>query len=102
MVHAALQELRMQSVQHVEEVLPRRSLVLRVLVREVLGEVRVLLHLRVDLLDGELIVMWHLDEGHLRFQQQVLLAAKDLLKKVLVDYGLVREIHLKAAKQKLE
>ena len=69
--------------------LPWRSLVLRVLVREVLDEVSILQHLWVKLLDGELIVVRHLDEGHLRLQQQILLAAKDLLEKVLVDYSII-------------
>ena len=84
----------MDRVEHVHEVITGWSSVLRVLVREVLEELGVLLELRPQRLDGELVVERHLDGLHLRLLQQLLAAGEDVLQPILVNYRLVRQVVL--------
>ena len=90
--------VRIERVQHVEEILPRGALALRVLVREVRHEVCVLDEHGIQVLDAELIVSGDLYVVDLRLFEQLLLAAQDLLEKVLIDYCLIREIELKTTR----
>ena len=98
-VHDLAQVLGVDRVQHVEEVLPRRPLVLRVLGREVLHELGVLLELRPEAADRELVVVGHLDVVHGGLQQQRLLAREDLLEEVVGHQVLVREVVLLCKKK---
>jgi len=75
--------LRMNRVQDVEEVLPRWPLALRVPVGEELQHLRVLLELRPESLDGELLVLLDRNLVDLRLLQEVLLSAEDLVEEIL-------------------
>ena len=84
----------MQSVQHVEEIVARWALPLRVLVREVRDEPGVLHELRIEGLDAQLLVLRHLDFLDLGLLEQMLLAGQDLLEEVLVHLAGRREVVL--------
>ena len=94
MLHDLREVVRMDCVQHVEEVLAWWPLALRVLVREKLHHLCVLHEHREDGLDAELRVLRHRDFLDLRLLQQVLFADEDCLKEVFVHHGLVREVEL--------
>ncbi len=94
MVHALLEELRVDRVQEVHEISARGTLVLRVFVWQVREELRVILEPREDALDGQLVVVWHLDELHLRLLKQMLLAGQHLLKEVLIYNVLIGQVIL--------
>ena len=81
-------------VEHVEEVLPRRPFVLRVLVGEVLGEVPILLEGGPQRLHRQLVVVRHRDLVHVRLLQQLLLPSEDIFQEVLVDACLIGEVVL--------
>ena len=100
-VHDLLEVVRIQGVEDIEEVLARWSLAGWVLVRKVGQEDRVLLELRIELLDGELIVVGHVDVLHLDLLEQLLLADQDILEEVLVDEALRRQIKLEAIEEKI-
>lgn len=89
-----LQVVRLQRVEYVEEVLSWRSLAFRVLVGEVALKDRVLSHRRVDVLDTELLVVWHFDEDHVRPLEQLLLPGEHLLDEVLGHDRFVRQVEL--------
>ena len=84
----------MDGVEDVEEVLPRRALVLRILGGEVLGEVGVLLEVGPEAADGELVVLRHLHLADLLLLEELLLAGEHVLEEVLVDDGLVGQVEL--------
>ena len=86
----------MDSVEDIEEVVPRWTFAHRELVREVAGHGLVLLELRPDGLDRERIVVGHLDGADLGLLEELLLAGQDILEEVLVHDGLVREVELQA------
>ena len=93
-VHDLAQVLRVDGVEDVEEVLPRRPLVLRVLGREVLHELGVLLELGPEAPDRELVVMRHLDVVDVGLQNERLLAREDLLQEVVGDQVLIGQVIL--------
>ena len=86
--------VRLQGMEHVEEVLPWRSLSLRVLVREVRLEVWVLLHRWIDVLDRQLFIMRNFDGDDVNLLEQLLLPGEHGLDKVLGHDGLVRQVEL--------
>ena len=88
--------VRVQRVHDVEEVLAGRPLILRVVIREVGVEDRVLLELGEERLDRELVVLGYLDLLDLQLLEQLLLAAEDILEEVLVDKALRRQVELEA------
>ena len=94
--HHLREVVRVDSVQHVEKVVTWWALAFRVLVREELHHLRVLLEHREDGLDAELLVLRHLDVGDLGLLEQVLFAGEDCLEEVFVDRGLVRQVVLQA------
>ena len=101
MVHDLLEVVRVQGVEDVEEVVTRWSLAGWVLVGEVRHEDRVLLELRIQSLDGQLIVMWHYDILHLYFLEELLLTNQDILKEIFVDKALGWQIELEAVMEKI-
>ena len=94
MTHDLRQVLMMERVEDVEEVLARRTLVLRVRCREVLGELWVLLELRPEPPDGELVVVGDLDLVDVRLLHEHLLAGEDILQEVFVDTCFVWQVIL--------
>ena len=89
-----LQVVRVERVEHVEEVLPRRPLVLGVLVGEVAGQQVVLGELGPEAPDGQLIVVRDLDVADVFLPDQLLFVRQHLLEEVLVDRGRRREVEL--------
>ena len=66
----------------------------RVPVGEVLKHLHVLLDLRVDVLDAELVELGHVDRPELGHREQALLVGKDLLEEVLVDHRVRGQVEL--------
>ena len=96
-VQEPLQELWEDGVEYVEEVLPRRSLALRVIIREVPDQEVVLGELRPQVLHRQLLVVRDLDVGDVFLLDQGLLLGQDLLEEVLVDQSLRWQVELEAA-----
>ena len=84
----------MQSIQYVEEVLSRRPLAFRILVWKVGEKVRILRELRIEISNGELVVLRNFNLVDLLLLEQLLLACEDLLEKVLIDDRFIRQIEL--------
>jgi hypothetical protein len=84
----------MERVEDVEEVLPARVAALRQLVGEVGLEVRVVLHLRCQAHDAELVVLGHGGGADVPERQQLLLAPEELSKEVLRDHEVGRHVEL--------
>ena len=84
MVEDPLEELRIERVEHVEEVLPRRALALGVLIREVPHEEVVAGELRPQCFDRDLLIVWHLDRRDVGLLDQCLLVGQYLLEEVFV------------------
>ena len=93
-VQHLLQEVRVDGVEHAEEVLAGRALILGQDVREVRRHLFVLLELRPDVLGGQLVVVRHFNVGHLLLAEQLLLALEDGLEEVLVDVADGRQVVL--------
>ena len=85
MGHHLLQIIRIQGIQDGEEVLSGWALVPRKNIWEILLELKVLLVLGPEPLDGELIVMRDLDRGHRLLLEELLLSGEHGLQEVLVD-----------------
>ena len=83
-------------VEHVEEVAAVWQLALRQVVWHVRHELRVLAVPRVEVADGDLVVLGRVDLLDVLEGEQLLLVAQDLLEEVLVDHGVGRYIELKA------
>ena len=86
--------LGVERVQDVEEVLPRRRLALGVLGGEEGEEVAVLLDVRPQRLDRELVVVGHRDVPHLALPQQLLVLRQHFLEEVLVDHVFWGQVEL--------
>ena len=97
MVEQPLQELWVECVEDVEEVLPRRALALRVLIRKVPDHKVILSELRPQRLHRELFIVWNLYVRDVALLDQRLLVGEDLLEEVLVDEALWRQVELEAA-----
>ena len=98
-LHDLRQVVRVQRVEDVEEVLPRRTLVLRVLVRKVRQEDGVLLELGIERLHRQLVVVRDLDRRDGRLLVELLLPGEDVLQEVLVDEAFGRQVELEAVDQ---
>ena len=94
MVHDLGEVFRMKCVQNVEEVLSWWTFTFREDGREVGHELGVLLELGPERLDTELIIVGHGNVINLLLLHQLLSAGKDILKKVLVDGFLRRQVIL--------
>ena len=94
--HHLLEIFWVDRVENVEEILSRWPLVLRILVREEGHHGRVLLELRIEILDRNLIVMRNLNLLNSALPQQLLFASQNILQEVLVDYILRWQIELQA------
>ena len=88
------EEVGMDGIEDVEEVLPRRTLAIWEDVREVLLHLLIIGELRPEVLDGQLVVVGHLDADDLLLLEQLLLAGEHLLQEVLVDRGGRRQVEL--------
>ena len=84
--------LLVDGVEDVEEVGTIRELAFRELGGEVDGDVRVALELRVEVGDGDLVVLGRVDPLHLRQLEELLLAGEDLAEEVLVRAGIWRDV----------
>ena len=88
----------MHGVENIEEVLARRTFVFGIFVWEVLQELLVVLKVRVEVLDRNLIIFGHVDVVDLLLLQQVLLPCEHVAEEVLVDRALARKIVLNCIK----
>ena len=84
----------MYGVQDAKEVLARRPFASRILVWEVAGELRVLAELRPECLHGNFIVTGNVDLLDIGLLHKLLLAAEDVLEKVLIDDILIWQVVL--------
>ena len=75
----------MDCVEDVVEILARRTFALRELVGEVLGHLLILGELWPERLNGQLLIMRHLDDGDVCLLEELLLVGEDLLEEVIVD-----------------
>ena len=89
MVHDLRKILGLQRVEHVEEVLARRTFAGGIGGREVGAELGVLLQLGPEAADRELVILRHLNGVDVGLLHQLLLAGEHILEKVFVDDGLV-------------
>ena len=94
MFHDLPEVVGLLRVQDVEEVVPWRTLALRIFVREVTHEDAVLRHERVDVLDAQLLVLRDLDVPDLVLLVEVLLTLDHLLQPILVADTVIREVEL--------
>ena len=74
-----------QCIHDVKKILPWWSLALGIHGREVSQELGILLHLGPQVLHGQLVIMGHRDELHLRLVEQVLVFGNHCLQEVFVD-----------------
>ena len=88
----ALEILRLERVEDIEEVLARRAPPGRVLVREVAGELWVLAHVGPKGLHGQLVIMRNSDLLDVGLLHELLFAAQNVLEEVLVHDVLIRQI----------
>ena len=94
MADHALQIRWINGVVDIEGVSTIRNSPFRIPVREVLKNLQVLLNFRVDVLDAELVVLGHVDRLQIGHLKQAFLACKHLLKKVLVNHRIRRQVEL--------
>ena len=94
MINDLLQEVGLHGIDDIEEVLAAQALADSEVIGEVLGDVFISGELRPQRLHGELIVVRHLDEDHLRLPQELLLLRQDLLQEVLIDGAGGRQVEL--------
>ena len=92
--HEVLEILRMNRVQDVEEIGAGWPFIGWKLVREVLHEQLVILEHGEECLDGELIIVWHLDVRDRSLLEQHLLAGQDVLEEVLGHGAFIGQIVL--------
>ena len=94
MIQHSLQEVGVQRVEHVEEVVPRRPLVLGEVIWKVPGEQIVILELRPQLLDRQLIIVRYYYVAHICLLNEGLLIRENLLEEVFVDERGRRQVEL--------
>ena len=80
-----LQVVWVERVQNVEEIVSSRPFIFMEGIGEVLRELLVLLELRPELDDGELIVLGNLDLLHILLLHQLLFVGEDLFEEVFID-----------------
>ena len=97
--HDLGQVVRVDRVQNVEEVVPGRAFPFRIGVGEELHLVVVLLELRIEVLDGQLLEVGHLHVHLLRLQEELLLVLQEQPQEVLVDDRLVWDVELFAVER---
>ena len=98
MLDHLLQVLGVHGVEDVEKVLARRTFVFGIFVWEVLQELLVVLKVRVEALDRNLIIFGHVDVVDLILLQQVLLPCEHVAEEVLGKGALARKVVLHCSK----
>ena len=96
MDHDLQQVVWVQSVEHVEKIVPGWALAFRVLAREVAQEVGVLGEHGIKIFDSELVVVGDLHCADLDLFEELFFARVHLLQEVFVHHRLVGQIKLKA------
>ena len=86
--------LRVESIENVEEVLSVRWMTLGILIREVHHEDRIILEVREEFLDRELLILWYVDHLDIRKFEELLLVSKNCSEKVFVHHDFWRKIEL--------
>ena len=94
MAQQLLEVFWLDGVENIEEIISRRALILGILVGEEGHHGGILLELRIEILDRDLVVVRDLDLLHRALPQQLLLASQNILEKVLVDHWLRWQIEL--------
>lgn len=94
MVQEPTEEIGLQRVEDIKEVIPWRASARRVLVGEVAHEDRILLELWVERLDGQLIILRHVNVSDISFLEQLFLSRQDCLEEIFIDHILVRQVVL--------
>ena len=94
MRHNLLQILRVGGVENIEKVFSAWAFGIWILILEIDVEGSIRLHLRPQLIDGQLVPMRHWNVVDLKLLKQLLLIGKDGLKKIFVDLFLTRHIIL--------
>ena len=84
----------MDSIQDVEEIVPWRTLVLGIGRRKELGEIGVLLQIRPEAPDRELVIVRNGDPIDLSLLEELFLLNQDLLEEVFSDKLLFRQVIL--------
>lgn len=92
MRHKPVKVLWVHRVEDCEEVLTCGTLVLGEGIREVLHHLSVVLESREDVLDGQLVVLGHVDESTVLDGQKLLLVVEDLLEEVLIHSHVARQV----------
>jgi hypothetical protein len=99
--HYLPQVVWIDRIEHIEEVLPGRTLVLGKRGRKVLHELLVALELWEELPYAQLVVVRDSDLLDVDLLEQLLLAAEHVLQEVLVNGGLIGEVVLQMSKEGL-
>ena len=86
---------RLQGIEHIPKVFPRRQSPLRRWIRHVLHEVRIWLHKLPKFLHGELVEVRHADMYDFTELEQLLFFCEQLLHEILVHHLLWRHVELK-------
>ena len=81
-------------VHYVPKILSVRKAALRKMIREVLRQLWVVFHERIDVFDGKLVVDWHVDVADLVDFEQLFQPAEDLLEEVFIEHRVRRHIKL--------
>ena len=86
--------LRVESIEHIEEVLSIRRMSLGKVVWKILHELGILHEMREEVLYRELLILWYIDELHIDKFEELLLISKNCSKKVFVHHDFWRKIEL--------
>ena len=86
--------LRIESIENIEEVLSVRRMTLGILIRQVHHEDRIILEVREEFLDRELLILWYVDHLDIRKFEELLLISKNCYEKVFVHHDFWRKIEL--------
>ena len=85
MFHHLLQEVLLHRIDDVKEILSRRTLTLRKYIGKVLRHICIALELRPEGLDGQFIILRHLNIDNILFTEQLLLVTEHLLEEIFVQ-----------------
>ena len=84
--------VRVESIKDIKEVLSIRGMSLGKFVRKVEHEYGILLEMREEILDRELIILWHVDELDILQFEELLPLSKNRSEEVFVHHDIWREV----------